>query len=152
MNNELRNLFSRFEHKKGNTILVLQEIQNLYQYLPEEALDRMAEYFHMPLSEIYGVATFYSQFKFNRPGKYQIRVCHGTACHINGAVEITRSIENTLDITDGMTTSDHLFSLDNVACLGCCSLAPVIMINDRVYGNLDDKKVKKILSEYRKDQ
>ncbi len=150
MNSDLQDLFSRYEHKKGNTIIVLQEIQDLYKHLPEDALEKMAEFYHMPLSEIYGVATFYSQFKFNKPGRYQIKVCNGTACHINGAVAITRAIENTLEISDGMTTGDHLFSLDNVACLGCCSLAPVIMINERVFGNLDEKSVKKILNEYKK--
>ncbi len=148
MNDELNGILDKYKGVKGNTILILQEIQNKFQYLPEDALKSFSEYVNTPLSEIYGVATFYSQFKFNKPGEYQIKVCHGTACHINNAVRISEIIEDQLNIKAGETTEDGKFSLDEVACLGCCSLAPVIMINDKVYGNLDDKKLRKVLKEY----
>lgn len=139
----------QYRNVDGNTILLLQEIQNHYQYLPEEILEEVAASYRIPLSDFYSVATFYSQFKFTKPGDFQIKVCHGTACHINGAVALSEALEESLDIAAGDTTKDGKFSLENVACLGCCSLAPVIMINEDVHGNLDDKKVVKILQQYR---
>ncbi len=148
MDKELDSLLDKYRHMQGNTIAILQGVQNLYQYLPEKALLRVSEYNNIPLSDIYGVATFYSQFKFKKPGKFQIKVCHGTACHINNAVRISEIIEEELEIKPGDTTADGKFSLDEVACLGCCSLAPVIMINEQVYGNLDDKKLRKVLKSY----
>lgn len=148
MDNQLKEILDRHKGKRGNTIVVLQDIQNLYQYLPEEALTQLSEYYHISLSEIYGVATFYSQFKFTKPGDYQVKVCHGTACHINGAVRISSTVEDMLKINAGETTLDGKFSIENLACLGCCSLAPVVMINDKVYANLDEKKVKKVLKAY----
>ncbi|MCP4130728.1 MAG: NADH-quinone oxidoreductase subunit NuoE [bacterium] len=148
MDDKLKEILENYKDVKGNTIAVLQAIQDHYTYLPAEALEQVSEYYHVSLAELYGVATFYSQFKFNKPGEFQIKVCHGTACHINSAVAISDSIEGELNIKAGETTEDKKFSLDNVACLGCCSLAPVIMINDKVYGNLDEKKVKKVLKEY----
>jgi NADH-quinone oxidoreductase subunit E len=145
----LKNTLETFRNIEGNTVLVLQEIQNHYQYLPEEVLEEVSQSHRIPLADLYSVATFYSQFKFNKPGKYQIKVCHGTACHINGAVSLSEEIEDQLKIGPGETTEDGLFSLENVACLGCCSLAPVIMVNEDVYGNLDDKKISGILKKYR---
>lgn len=147
MDSHLKEIFEKHSDLKGNTIVVLQEIQNHYKYLPEEALKSFAEYFKKPLSEIYGVATFYSQFKFNKPGENTIKVCHGTACHINNAVRISQSIEDMLKVKSGETTPDGKFSVEDVACLGCCSLAPVVMINDNVHGKLDDKNIKKIIRE-----
>lgn len=148
MNRELDEFLDYYRDVKGNTILILQEIQNRYRYLPEDVLHRVSERNHIPLSELYGVATFYSQFKFNRPGELQIKACHGTACHINNAVRISEIIEDQLGVAAGETTVDGKFSLDDVACLGCCSLAPVIMINEKVYGKLDDKKLRKVLNSY----
>ena len=148
MNVELNSILEKYKGVRGNTILILQEIQNKYQFLPEDVLQKVSDFNKIPLSELYGVATFYSQFKFNKPGEYQIKVCHGTACHINNAVRISEVIMEEIKINPGETTEDGKFSLDEVACLGCCSLAPVIMINERVYGNLDDKKLRKVLKEY----
>ncbi len=148
MDKQLDQLLEKYKDMKGNTIAILQGVQNLYKYLPEKALLRVSEYNNIPLSDLYGVATFYSQFKFNKPGKFQIKVCHGTACHINNAVRVSEVTEEELKIKPGETTEDGKFSLDDVACLGCCSLAPVIMINEQVYGSLDDKKIRKVLKSY----
>lgn len=148
MEEELRSELDILKDQPGNTIRVLQKVQDHYQYLPEEILDEVSRRFHIPLSDLYSVATFYSQFKFNRPGKFQIRVCHGTACHINGAEILSDTLRDILNLETGQTTPDGTFSLEDVACLGCCSLAPVIMINERVFGNLDDKKVKRIIKDY----
>lgn len=152
MEKQLNNVFEKFRNLKGTTIDVLQSIQEIYGYLPEDALEKFSISYKVPLSEIYGVATFYSQFKFEKPGEYQIRVCHGTACHINDAVKMSTLVERELQISDGETTDDGKFSLENVACLGCCSLAPVVMINDKVYGNLTEKKLRTVLKEYRKKE
>jgi NADH-quinone oxidoreductase subunit E len=102
------------------------------------------------LSSIYGVATFYSQFRLDPVGKYIVRVCHGTACHVSGAKDITKKIEELLEIKTGETTADMQFTLEMVSCLGCCSLAPVIMINDDTFGNLKPGDLKKIIRQYRK--
>jgi NADH-quinone oxidoreductase subunit E len=148
METELRSHLDILKDQPGNTIRVLQRIQDHYSYLPEEILDEVSRRYHIPLSDLYSVATFYSQFKFNKPGELQIKVCHGTACHINGAEILSDTLRDVLDVKTGETTPDGKFSLEDVACLGCCSLAPVIMINERVFGNLDDKKVKRIIKDY----
>lgn len=150
MPEELRVIFDKYKNVDGSTIMVLQEIQNLYGYLPDDAMKSASQYFSRSLAEIYGVASFYTQFRFNKPGKYQVKVCHGTACHINNAVKMSDTVEDLLGIGDGETTDDELFSLEKVACLGCCSLAPVVMVNEKVYGNLDEKKLKKIMREYQR--
>ena len=148
MDQELKSIFDKYRDAQGSTIVVLQEIQNKYRYLTQEALEAFSQYFSVPLSEIYGVATFYSQFKFHKPGRFEIKVCHGTACHINGAVAVTEALESSTGIKAGETDSEGKFSLEKVACLGCCSLAPVVMINDQVFGKLEEKKIKKIIKEY----
>ena len=151
MDQELSTIVEKYKGVKGNVILILQEIQEKYQFLPEDILEETSNAVKVPLSEFYGVATFYSQFKFTKPGKYQIKVCHGTACHINDARMISETIVDELSIEAGETSEDGKFSLDEVACLGCCSLAPVIMINDKVFGDLDAKKLRKVLKEYKKE-
>ena len=151
MDQELSTIVEKYKGVKGNVILILQEIQEKYQFLPEDILEETSNAVKVPLSEFYGVATFYSQFKFNKPGKYQIKVCHGTACHICDARMVSETIVDELSIEAGETSEDGKFSLDEVACLGCCSLAPVIMINDKVFGDLDAKKLRKVLKEYKKE-
>lgn len=143
----LQALLSPFENKKGITIPALQAIQNQYSYLPKEALQMMAEKLKLPLSDIYGVATFYSQFKLSPSGKHVIKICHGTACHVQNAKAITTAIEEALGILDGETTKDGLFTLESVACLGCCSLAPVMMIGNETYGKLTPTSTMKIIND-----
>ncbi len=147
MEKELINHLTVTYESSGNTIVMLQEIQNHYGYLPEQVLEECSSLFKIPLADFYSVATFYAQFKFNKPGEKQIKVCHGTACHINGAQKLSDELEEHLHIKSGETTADGKYSIEDVACLGCCSLAPVIMVDDTVHGNLDEKKVKKAITE-----
>lgn len=130
-------------------IPLLQEIQKRHGYLPEELLEAVACESGIPPADLYGVATFYSQFRFVPQGKYLIRVCKGTACHVAGADILLSTLREELGISEGDTTEDGFFSLETVACLGCCSLAPVVMIGEKVYGKITAGKVKKILKGYR---
>ncbi len=131
-------------------ILILQKIQNRLGYLPRWSLELVSNNLKVPLSNIYGVATFYHQFSMELPGEYVIQVCMGTACHIKGNSENYNFILNLLNINPGENTSrDRLFTVFKVRCLGCCSLAPVIKVNDEIYGEVDFKKIRKIVSKYR---
>ena len=132
----------------GNLIRGLQLIQATEGYVSDEAIRAAAEYFHQTPVEVEGVLTFYAQFKRVKPGKYQIAVCDGTACHIKGAPLVHEWLKQELGLNPGETDADGIFSVETVACLGCCSLAPVISINGRVYAKLDRKNLKKILKEY----
>lgn len=122
----------------------LQETQSIHGYLPEAELQRISEELHMPLSRIYGVASFYSQFRFEPVGKHLVKVCHGTACHVNNATNISQAIVEEFGISEGETSEDMLVTLERVACLGCCSLAPVIMIDDKVYGKLSTNSAREL--------
>ena len=134
---------------KGSLITILQHTQDIYGYLPKEAIIKISEATGIAESEIMGVGTFYTQFRFQTVGKYLIMLCQGTACHVNSSELILQTIKDELGIDDGETTDDGLFSLKCVACLGCCSLSPVMMINDNTYGSLTPDKTKKILKELR---
>lgn len=137
---------------KGSLITILQQAQEVYGYLPEDVLYKISDSTGIFPARVLGVATFYAQFRFQPIGKYLIMLCEGTACHVNGAESILKAITDTLDIKDGETTEDGLFSLKIVACLGCCSLSPAIMINEETYGNLTPKKVKLIIKELQKKE
>lgn len=138
-------IIDKFKNKKGNIIPLLQSAQEIFGYIPEDAFKLFNEKLGIELSDMYGVATFYSQFRLNPVGKHIIKVCHGTACHVLNATKLTEAIEDSLKVKDGETTEDGLFTLESVACLGCCSLAPVMMIGDETYGKLDGKKAVKIV-------
>lgn len=131
----------------SSLIPLLQRTQERFGYLPREILEEIANYLGIPLSRVYGVATFYAQFRFEPLGKYVVKVCHGTACHVNGAVNIAQALKEELGIEEGQTTEDGLITLERVACLGCCSLAPVIMINEKVFGKLTPDKVRKLVKQ-----
>lgn len=133
----------------GSLITVLQNTQDIYGYLPKQAIEKISERMNIATSEIMGVGTFYTQFRFQPVGKYLIMLCQGTACHVNSSQLILETIKDELHIDDGETTEDGLFSLKCVACLGCCSLSPVMMINDNTYGSLTPEKTKQILTELR---
>ena len=134
---------------KGSLITILQHTQDIYGYLPKEAIELISEKTGLATSEIMGVGTFYTQFRFEPVGKYLLMLCQGTACHVNGSELILQTIKDELGIDDGQTTEDGLFSLKCVACLGCCSLSPVMMVNEDTYGSLTPDKTKKILKELR---
>jgi NADH-quinone oxidoreductase subunit E len=135
--------------QEGRLIPLLQQAQADDGFLTRERMLRIREETGIPLTQIYGVATFYAQFRFKPMGKNLLRVCHGTACHVSGAKDLTDEIESQLEVANGETTADGLFTLETVACLGCCSLAPVIMVNKTTHGNLTPAGVKKVLKKYR---
>lgn len=128
---------------------VLQKAQDIYGYLPIEVQTIIAEELGLSLEQVYQVVTFYSQFALNPTGKYRIAVCLGTACYVKGSQNILDELEKQLGIKAGGSTSDGLFTLEATRCLGCCGLAPVMMVNDEVYGRLTVKDVKDILAKYR---
>ena len=134
---------------KGSLITILQSTQEIYGYLPKEAIELISERTSIATSEIMGVGTFYTQFRFEPVGKYLIMLCQGTACHVNSSELILQTIKDELGIDDGQTTEDGLFSLKCVACLGCCSLSPVMMINEDTYGSLTPDTTQKILQAFR---
>ncbi len=145
----LDDVLKEYASVKGSLITILQNTQEIYGYLPKEAIELISEKTGIATSEIMGVGTFYTQFRFEPVGKYLIMLCQGTACHVNSSQLILQTIKDELNIDDGQTTEDGLFSLKCVACLGCCSLSPVMMINDNTYGSLTPDKTKKILKELR---
>jgi NADH-quinone oxidoreductase subunit E len=126
-------------------IPLLQGTQETYGYIPRAAFEKLANETGLNLSEMYGVATFYAQFRLNPVGKHIIKVCHGTACHVQNANAITEAIQESLNVKDGETTKDNFFTLESVACLGCCSLAPVMMIGDETHGKLTGTEAVKII-------
>ena len=130
-------------------IAILQETQDLYGYLPIDVMELISQRTGTPIATVIGVATFYAQFRLQPVGKYLIMLCQGTACHVNGSELISAAITDELSIEDGQTTEDGLFSLKHVACLGCCSLSPVMMINGKVYSSLTPDKAKKVLRTLR---
>jgi len=138
----------QFNNDKENLIMMLQEIQMQYNYIPGPAIEYLAEKLHTPLSQIYGVGTFYKSFSLEPRGKHIISVCRGTACHVRGAEKVLERITDTLFIRDGQTTQDGQFTLESVRCIGCCSLGPVIKIDEDIHGLITTDKVGKILSQY----
>jgi NADH-quinone oxidoreductase subunit E len=134
--------------QEGRLIPLLQKAQQSDGYLTRERLAEIHRETGIPLASIYGVATFYAQFRLTPVGKNLIRVCHGTACHVAGANDITEAVEKHLAIKNGETTPDRLFTLETVSCLGCCSLAPVVMVNSATYANLTERQVGKVLKKY----
>lgn len=143
----LEPLLNKYQGKKGSLIPLLQGAQEIFGYIPREAFERISKISGIQLSDMYGVATFYSQFRLNPVGKNIIKVCHGTACHVQNADAISDAIKEALNVKDGETTEDRLFTLESVACLGCCSLAPVMMIGDEAYGKLTGASAVKIIKD-----
>ncbi len=143
----------KYKDIEGSLITILQGVQAVYNYVPVEAIEYISEQTGIKPAKIYGVLTFYTQFRMKPVGKYLIMLCQGTACHVNGSEAIEEAIIDELGIQEGETTEDGLFTLINVACLGCCSLSPVMMVKDDTYGKLTSQSVRKILAEIRqKDQ
>ncbi len=146
---KLDELFKKFKEGDESLLIpLLQESQELYGYLSAPVLQKIAQFLNIPMSRVYGVATFYAQFRFKPSGKNVIRVCRGTACHVRGSKGVLEAIERELGIKNGDVTPDLKFSLETVACLGTCFLAPVMMINDRYYGKLTTKTIQGILKQY----
>ncbi len=151
MNKSLNEILSTYNGDKSELIPILQDIQSNLGYLPEEDIITVSKFTGVPESEIYGVATFYTQFRFTPLGKKHIMVCKGTACHVKGAPQIIEGIERHLGIKEGEVTFDMEYSLESVGCLGCCALAPCAMINEDVESNMTLKDVKKIFSRIKRN-
>lgn len=140
-------ILKEYEGVEGSLISILQKAQEIYGYLPKDVLYHIAQNVGVSPAEVMGVATFYSQFRLTPIGKYLIMSCQGTACHVNGSKAVSEAVAKYLNVKSGETTKDGLFTLEEVACLGCCSLAPVIMINGEAYGNLTPQSAIKVLEE-----
>jgi len=145
-NPDIKEIIKKYTSRK-DMIAALQEIQDTFGYLSEENAEELSKQINTPLVEISGVATFYNMFRLKPIGKYHISICRGTACHVQGSESLLRFLETTLKIKAGELTSDGLFSLEAVNCIGACAKAPAMMINEIVYGQLDEKKIKHIIDE-----
>lgn len=145
MLDDIRSRLKNFDKFRGNLIPILQKIQEEHAFLPSEAMTMVAEHLEIPASEVYGVATFYNQFRFNPPGNNPVKVCMGTACHVRGGDIILENFERKLEIRDGETTEDREFSIESVACVGCCALAPVALVDETVHGKMQPSKVEGIV-------
>jgi NADH-quinone oxidoreductase subunit E len=143
----LDDILDRYRDQKGAVIPILQQAQEVFGYLPREVLEHISRKMRIPLSDLYGVATFYSQFYLTRRGKHIIRCCDGTACHVRGAARIIETLESELHINAGETTPDYMYTLEVVYCLGSCGLAPVAVIDDKVVGHLTPPRLLEIVRE-----
>ena len=143
---KMTDIFSRFDGNKGDLIPILQETQAQFRYLPEDTMYEISRFLRVPESTIYGVITFYSQFKLKPLGKRIAKVCRGTACHVRGGAKILEETEKRLGIKAGETTEDLEWTLETIACFGSCALAPVLVIDDAVYGRMTASRVKGILA------
>lgn len=146
---KVKEIVAKYGAEKSSLIAILQDIQEAFNYLPKEALLYLNEELNVPLARIYEVATFYNAFSLEPRGKYLIEVCAGTACHVTGAMTLLERLERELGVTCGGTTKDNLFTLEQVRCLGCCSLAPVVRIGGNIHAYLTQDEIPKILSNYR---
>jgi len=145
---KINQVLAKYRGNKGALIPVLQEVQVALGFLSQDSLKAISQGLAIPLSQIYGVATFYTQFRLKPIGQHLVRVCHGTACHVGGAGKISVAIEAGLGVKDGETTSDGKFTLESVACLGCCSLAPVMMVDNDTFGRLTPESAIKAVKEF----
>ena len=150
MTPELKAFIEEWKEKPGNLIMVLHQVQQTYGYIPREVAIEVSELLNVPLAKIYGVVTFYNFFKLQKAGKYIIQVCLGTACYLRGGDDLMKALERELGIGVNGTTPDGLFSIEAVRCLGCCGLAPVIVVNGEVHGKLETKDIPGIIEKYRK--
>jgi NADH-quinone oxidoreductase subunit E len=141
----LKSQLEQMGRERGRLIPMLQRVQDTLAYLPPPAIRLVADHLEISASEVYGVATFYNQFRFNPPGRHPIKVCLGTACHVKGGEIILENFERKLQIRDGQTTADREFSIDRVACVGCCALAPVALVGETLYGKMQPSKVEGIV-------
>ena len=147
MTERLDAVLSRFGGTEDELIPILQAVQGELGYLPEDAMMAVAEFTRVPESRVYGVASFYTQFRFTPIGRQHVMVCRGTACHVRGAPRILEEVERTLGIKEGETTEDLEYSLETVACIGCCGLSPALMVNGKVVAKMTPKKVRKLFGE-----
>jgi NADH-quinone oxidoreductase subunit E len=145
---ELQSFIQEWKGKPGNLIMILHRVQHEFTFIPREAAERLAKDLEIPLAKIYGVMTFYHYFKTTKPGKHRLAICMGTACYLKGGQQLVEEAESILGIKGHEVTPDGLFSIDAVRCVGCCGLAPVLMVGDEVYGKLAKDQVAEIIAKY----
>jgi NADH-quinone oxidoreductase subunit E len=146
----LEKIFTKYpQASRDNLIPLLQDVQETEGYLSRESVQSISRYLKLPSSKVYGVATFYNQFRFHPIGKYHIQLCRGTACHVNGSAKLLEAVKKMLKVEPGQTTKDKLWSLETVACMGACGLSPVICINGEFYAKVTPKSVIRIIEDYR---
>lgn len=140
-----------FKGEREDLIPILQRVQDLYGYLSPDGIRTISRWLKISENEIFGVATFYAQFRFHPPGRHHIKVCRGTACHVRGGEQILAAAQHRLGIKTGETTADRKYDLDRVACLGCCALAPVVAFDNKIYSQVSVPKIQKMLNEHKND-
>jgi NADH-quinone oxidoreductase subunit E len=145
---QVEKILKRHDHQSSNLLAILQDIQASENHLPRKTLEEVAEKLNISLARIYKLATFYQALSLTPKGRHLVNVCMGTACHVRGARMVLERLERDLWVQEGGTTQDHNFSLDTVRCVGCCSLGPVVVIDDEIYGKLNQEKASKLLKEY----
>lgn len=148
----LMDSIEEWKTKPGNLIMVLHKVQNEYGYVPRDVAMKVARLLDVPLAKIYGVVTFYHFFKLDKPGKYNIQVCMGTACYLKGGEDIVAELEEVLGIGVNCVTEDGLFSIESVRCVGCCGLAPVLVVGDEVFGKVKKDDVAEIIAKFEKSE
>jgi NADH-quinone oxidoreductase subunit E len=144
-NHEIEEILKGYGRSRDNLIPILQDVQERLAYLSPEAVRQVSDYLGLSENDVYGVATFYAQFRFHPPGKHHIRVCQGTACHVRGGSRILEAVSRKIGIGPGETTDDKEFSLERVACFGSCALAPVVVVDEKVHGRMTTKKTEKLI-------
>ena len=147
-NKDYQDIFSGFKGEEGDLIPLLQKSQEKYGYISEEAITYLSRFLKISENQIFGVASFYSQFRFDPPGRNSIKVCLGTACHVRGGQILSEALQRELDVLPGQTTKDRKFNLERVACLGCCALAPVVQVNSDIHSRMTVIRLKNILDKY----
>ncbi len=151
LSDELMEFIETWKDKRGNLIMILHRVQQEFGFLPWGVTAKLSELIDVPLAKIHGVATFYHYFKLEKPGKHRLAVCMGTACYLKGAGDLIEELSNLLNIEVGETTEDGEFTVESVRCVGCCGLAPVVMVGDEVYGKLNGEDLPNILAECREN-
>ena len=146
---DTRKMMVKWKSKRGSLIMALHEVQNAFGYVPWDAMEIVATELQIPMAQIYSVLTFYNHFKLKAPGKVVISICDGTACHIKGGPAVIEAFKKNLGVQEGETTADGLFYIQIVRCLGCCGLAPVVVINGKTYGKVRPEQVPEIIAEWR---
>ena len=149
---DVKNMIERYRGKKGTLIPLLQDVQTAYGYVPKESIGLISSELSVYPVEIYGLLTFYKQFYLTPRGRHTIKVCQGTACHVMGGKELLEYLADKLGIEEGQTTDDNMFSLERVACLGCCGMAPVIMVDNDFHGRCTVQKLEELLEKYRAEK
>ena len=148
---KVASIIEEYRKERGSIIGLLQDISQEYRYLPEDVMERVSEELEIPLSKLYGLATFYKSFRLDPVGKHHVCVCVGTACHVNGAPKLVDTLERTLDVKPGDTTADQNFTLETVNCVGACALGPLVVVDGEYHGKMDQRKALKLIRKYRDD-